>query len=71
MIPYLESVTFYSKTNEFTVINNEWLKKVIPFSRFLTFFEERVILILWICSWGSSSPGFVGFIAAYAILKEL
>ena len=39
-----------------------------PFSRFLTFFEESVILILWTSSWGSSSPGFVGFIAAYAIL---
>ena len=23
---------------------------------------------LWICSWGSSKPGFVGFIAAYVTI---
>lgn len=40
----------------------------IPFSRFLTCLEDRVILILWICSWDSSKPGLVGFIAAYAIV---
>lgn len=34
---------------------------------FFTFLEESVILIRWSCSWDSSRPGFVGFIAAYAI----
>lgn len=40
----------------------------LPFSRFLTFLDERVIRMRCSCSWGSSSPGFVGFIP-YAILE--
>lgn len=39
-----------------------------PFSRFFTFLEESVIRILWTTSWGSSNPGFVGFIAWYAMI---
>ena len=51
--------------------NENFIDRKIPFSRFLTCLEERVILILWICSWGSSKPGLVGFIAAYAIVAVL
>ena len=43
----------------------------VPFSRFLTLFEVRVILILWICSGPSSAPNcFAGF-NAYAIVSLL
>jgi hypothetical protein len=49
---------------------NESKKKKLPFSRFLTFLEERVILILWICSWGSSTPCCFGGFIAYAIFTS-
>jgi len=47
---------------------HEKREEEIPFLRFLNCLEERVILILWICSWDSSKPSLVGFITAYAVI---
>lgn len=62
-----ENVSEEIKSNKIIKQNMNGSKKV-PFSRFWTCLEERVILILWICSWDSSKPGFVGLGAAYAIV---